>query len=400
MAWLYIWRRKVRSMLVIWMIGISMSVMLSIQGLYDGMLVQMIDSTIRSESGEVTVYAKAYRLHENLKYHLSGTEKRLGELEKLPEVRTAVKRIRMTGLASTARKSTTAKLVGIEMAKEREFGNFDAFVIEGTTEEFGEKGGAVIGKKLAEDLNVTVGSRVIFSAQNVHNEITSLSLRIKAIVYTVNPAVDNFCLFMPFEQALKTSELGKDESTEIALRVKKDVEATTAKKLIETKDTEVYTWLELYPALQQMQQIMVIFNGISFAIVMVMVFIGILGVMVVSILERIREFGILLAIGEPYRTLRMQIFYEALILGLGGYILGSIIGLTVLYRLYAYGLDLREFSAGLEAFGMNSIIYADIKWLYFTTTFAAILLAALLSVVVPLRRLKKVEPVEVIKEAK
>lgn len=398
MAWLNVWRRKIRSLLMMLMIGVSMSVMLAIQGLYDGMTRHMIESTLRSESGEISVFAPSYRLHQNLQYRLKETHTIIKEMEESTEVAAVASRVRVMGLASTARKSTLAKIVGVDIAKENAFGRLDEFIVDGELT-FGEHDeGAVIGKKLAQDLNIKVGERVIFSAQDSHGELSAVSLRIKGIIQTTNMAIDNLSLFVSLEKSRVITALGKDESTELALRLKQDADTDAFKSRLAKRwpDLEIYTWKELYPALEQMQVMVDIFNGISFLIVMMMVFIGILGVMFVSILERIREFGIRLAIGEPYAFLRTQVIYEALILGAGGYLLGVAAGSISLIYLQKYGLDLSSFSAGLAEFGMHSILYAAVRFHYFTTTFAAIVLAALLSAVLPLRRLKRLDPIEVI----
>lgn len=398
MAWLNVWRRKIRSSLVILMIGVSMSVMLSIQGLYDGMTKHMIESTIRSESGEISIYAPSYRLHQNIKYHISETQGIVSKLEKNADITAITQRIRIMGLASTARKSSMAKLVGIEIDNENTFGNFESFVIEGALDFGSQKNGTVIGKKLAETLKVEVGSRIIFSAQDIHGELSSVSLRIKGIIQTTNPAIDDLSLFVSMHTAENLTGLEQMERTEFALRVKEDTPLNDMKKQLQEMfpKLDIYTWSELYPALEQMQSMVKIFNGITFAIVMLMVFIGILGVMFVSILERIREFGILLAIGEPYKMLSYQIVIEAVLLGIGGYLVGILIGMPLLFYLQLYGMDLSAFSAGLEEFGMRSILYASIEFHYFTSTLAAILFAALLSVVLPLQKLKKLNPIDVI----
>jgi len=398
MAWLNVWRRKIRSILVIVMIGVSMSVMLAIQGLYDGMTQHMIESTLRSESGEVILYAPSYRLHQNIKYRIENTDMITKQLHGIPEVSAVCERIRVTGLASTAHKSSMAKLTGIDIQNENVFGEFEDFIVEGKLEFGDDENGVLIGKKLAQTLKLVVGSRVVFSAQDINGELGSVSLRIKGIVQTSNPAIDDMALFVSLHKSRQITGLDEQESTEVALRVREEVTLEILKQKLKTLFPffEIYTWKELYPALEQMQVMMDVFNGISFAIVMMMVFIGILGVMFVSILERIREFGILLAIGEPYRYLRREIIFEALLLGVGGYLLGIILGIAALYYLKVKGLDLSAFSAGLAEFGMNSILYAAIKVHYFTLTFAAIILAALFSVVLPLRRLKTFNPVDVI----
>ena len=152
--------------------------------------------------------------------------------------------------------------------------------------------------------------------------------------------------------------------------------------------------------MKQIQDMMLIFNSITFVIVMSVVFIGIFGVMYVSILDRIREFGIMLGIGMHYKYIRMQIYFEAIFVGLLGYCSGAILGAILLLYLKNYGLDLSAFSDALEMWGYEAIIYGAIKLSYFTTTFGAIITASILSVLIPLRKIKKLNPIEVIKAAK
>ena len=149
--------------------------------------------------------------------------------------------------------------------------------------------------------------------------------------------------------------------------------------------------------LKQMKDMMVIFTSITFLIVMLVVLIGITGVMYVSILDRIREFGIMRALGMSYQNIRYQIFLEAFLVGLTGYILGAILGFSTLYYLQNYGLNLSQYSEGMESFGMDTIIYAQMNISYFTSTFYAIITASLLSVLLPLIKIKKLNPIDVIK---
>ena len=149
--------------------------------------------------------------------------------------------------------------------------------------------------------------------------------------------------------------------------------------------------------LKQMQDMMSIFNSITFFIVILVVFIGILGVMYVSVLDRIREFGIMRAVGMEYKYIRREVLLEALFVGVVGYVVGAVLGLLSLVYLHHYGLNLSQFSEGLAAFGLDTVLYADISSIYFINTFLAILSASLLSVLLPLRKIKHLNPIEVIK---
>ena len=160
---------------------------------------------------------------------------------------------------------------------------------------------------------------------------------------------------------------------------------------------DVKSFLELNPMIKQMQDMTLIFNSITFFIVMGVVFVGIFGVMYVSILDRIREFGIVLALGMNYKYIRAQIILESLVVGFLGYLLGAVFGAVILIYLRDYGVDFSSFSDALEMWGYEAIIYATIKVSYFTATFIAIITASLLSVLIPLKKIKKLHPIDVIK---
>ncbi len=390
--------RKSRALLLIVMIGMSMGVMVGLEGLYDGMSLHMIDKSIRSDSGEISLYAPRYRLENDIRYRIEDAGEKVARLQKIPGVRTALYRLQVDGLAQTATKSNPSRAIGIDLESEKAFGKFGDFLKEGRLD-FG-KNGTFVGSELARKLKLKIGSKVIFTAQDSQLNIQSIALRVRAIIRTTNLSLDERGIYLPRERVAAFLGLDPGSATQIALRSSGENDPLLKKEIQNLfPDLKVYTFIELYPQLKQMQSMMDIFNAITFGIVMVVVFVGILGVMYVSILDRIREFGILLSIGYAYRYIRFQIMMEALFLGFAGYLLGALLGFVLLSYLQIHGMDLRAFSEGLESFGMESTLYATIKASYFVSTFFAILLASLLSVILPLRRLKKLNPVEVIRDA-
>jgi len=161
-------------------------------------------------------------------------------------------------------------------------------------------------------------------------------------------------------------------------------------------DLEIMRWDELYPALMQSRVMMKGFNLVTSLLVFGVAGLGIFGVMLVSVLERLREFGIMLAIGTSFARICGIIFTESLILGIVGFAAGALLGGVTLFYFYRHGLDLTIFSAGLEEFGMDAITYALIRPSYFITAFVAIMFATFVSVLFPLRILKKANPIEAI----
>ena len=385
--------RLPRTLLIICMIAVSMSMMISIEALYDGMALSMLESNKRSDSGEISIYAPKYRLEKSPKESIKNATEIEKSLKKRADVSSVALRFRVDGLSATAKKSSLATMIGINLEDEEQFGKISQSLKRG--ELLLDKRGVLLGKKLFQRLKLKIGSKVIFSTQDIHGEINSMALRVRGVLQTNNIALDSFAMYVEINRVRKFLGIDAQEATQIAIRT--DSKTLQAELQKEYKTLDVQSFSELYPMVQEMLDLTDIFNSITFFIVMFVVFIGIMGVMYVSILDRIREFGIMKSVGLSYGLIRLQIFLEALVLGLFGYALGAVFGLLALFYLQYIGLDLSEFSDGMENFGISSIIYAEIQMNYFIETFLAITTASLLSVLLPLKKIKEMHTADVIK---
>jgi len=276
--------------MVIMMIALCLSGLLGLQGLYDGMISHMINTTIRSDSGEISLYNKEYRLNKSLDYRIDNITKYKKVFVGIDGIDAYSIRLEKEGLIATAHKSLSATLKGISLENEQHFGQLETFITEGEYS-FGKGDkNALIGATLSKKLNLTIGSRVIFTAQDATGEINSISFRISGILKTGNPSLDENSVFVSMEKMSKFLSL-QQSATQIALRVKEIEDITKIQNDLKTllPDIDVLRWDELYPLLIQMQEIMNIFNLASYAIVFVVAALGIFGVMLVSVLERMRE---------------------------------------------------------------------------------------------------------------
>ncbi|OYY55367.1 MAG: hypothetical protein B7Y52_05670, partial [Sulfurovum sp. 28-43-6] len=397
LAWLSIWRRKTRSLMVIMMIALSLGGLLGLQGLYDGMISHLINTTIRSDSGEISVYAKEYRLQKSLDYRLSSISNYEEVFSKIEGLETYSIRLEQEGLIATAHKSFGAILKGIYLENEQNFGQLSTFITQGDYSFGKENTAALIGSELAKKLTLSIGSRVIFTAQDASGEINSISFRITGILKTGNPSIDDSSVFVSMKQMSKFLNL-QQSATQIALRVKESKQIRIIQKELQTlfPEADILRWDELYPLLIQMQDLIHIFNLASYAIVFIVAALGIFGVMLVSVLERMREFSIMLAIGTPYKMVRDQILLEASFLGCIGYMSGAFFGWLLLWYMSTSGIDMRSFEAGLELYGYSVVMYANIHLYYFVQAFFAVFFATLLSVIWPLLKLKKIKPIQMI----
>jgi ABC-type lipoprotein release transport system permease subunit len=395
-AILSLFRRKARTFLAIFMIAASLWGLMLMLGIYDGMMNQMVDNALRSDSGDVTIYKKGFRSDREVQKQLKDTTKLIQKIKQNQAIKSYTKRVLSDGLLATSKYSKGVKIFGINLEDEKKQASLHRYIKDGVYD-FGAKDkGAIIGYTLAKKLKLKVGKKIILSAQDANNEISSIALKITAIIKTNNMHIDGVAVFISQKKAQKFLNIDGVMQISMMFSDKSLIPAFKNDIIQNFPNLEVFSWDELYPALMQSKLIMEKYSLVSYVLIFFVAGIGIFGVVLVSVLERLREFAILQAIGTPFSKVSQIIFLESIFIGLGGFLLGSLLGGSTLYYFYIYGLDLSSFSDALDEFGMDAITYAVIKTSYFTTGFLAVIIAVGLSVIFPLHILKKSKPIEVI----
>jgi ABC-type lipoprotein release transport system permease subunit len=396
-AWKSLVRRWTRSVLVVMMIAMSLWGLLFMQGLYEGMYEQMIDNAIRSGSGHLTIYGMGYRLENDINKQVREVDAITAFLAKDLRVQSFVSRINQEGLAATAKYSRNARIFGVDLAAEKKHGRLAEYIRAGEYG-FGKKGkGAIVGAKLAEKLKLSVGKKIILSAQATDNEVSSIALKVRGIIKTNNMAIDESAVLIDCTKARTFLNVAKGVTqVSILLNNEEEIAGLQQDLLARFSGVEVFRWDEMYPALMQSRVMMEGFSYVTYLLVFCIAALGIFGVMLVSVLERIREFGVMIAIGTEFSLIRRIVLFESFFLGTIGYLIGSLLGWATLNYFRGHGLDLTYFSEGLDAFGMDAIMYSIIKPSYFVTAFIAVLLATIVSIIFPLRVLRQARPIEAI----
>lgn len=398
MAWASLFRRRSRSALVVVMIALCLWGLLVMQGMYEGMTEQMIENAIRSGSGHISLYARGYRLDADFSKLV---EEELTDIEAVlsgaPQVASYVKRIRQEAVIATAQYARSAELYGIDLEAEKRHGRLDSYLRAGEYSFGLDERGALVGARIAEKLHLKIGAKVILSAQNLEGDVTSIALRVLGMVKTNNAAIDESAVFISSRRIREFLALDAGVS-QICIIMNDERAAPALQERLQTRFAalEVFRWDELYPALMQSRVMMERFSYVTYLLVFCVAALGIFGVILVSVLERTREFGVMLAIGSDFALIRRMVLCESFFLGIMGYGLGILLGWSTLSYFHTHGLDLTAFSKGLDSFGMDAVMYAIVKPGYFITGFLAVFAATGLSVILPLRVLKKARPIEAI----
>tara|TARA_B100000427_G_scaffold232909_1_gene196021 strand:+ start:770 stop:1927 length:1158 start_codon:yes stop_codon:yes gene_type:complete len=380
--------------MVIAMIALCLMLLICFQGFMEGAMKQMINDIVRSETTDITVYSKAYRKDKVLHNRMLNHEDALSKITTIATVTHIHKRLSHDGMISSAYYSQGVTVVGINAEKEKDDFILSKRVKEGRYE-FLTANSIVVGADLAKKLGTRIGRKLVLTIQDSKGEITGEAFRVVAIIRTHNPKIDRATVFIPLIKA--QSLFNTNDVTQFSISVTDHDTLIKTHDLIQDKlgdNYDVVTWRNLFTSLQFMETSIRSYMKISYLILFIIIMIGFAGVIVMSILERVKEFGIMMAIGHTFSQIGRIIFLEALILALMGYGLGVSSGFLLLLIAQKTGINLSVFGAGFEQFGIATMIYPPISLSYALLPFIAVILTALVAIMWPLRILFKLNPIQ------
>jgi len=364
LAWKNLWRNRRRT--VITLIAISFSLMLAQthENLTYGFFTRMVDSGVRAGSGHMAIQHREYlgRRDEKLAFKTEGL---LDQLTSFPEVSEVLPRIYLSALVQSSRESRGVLLLGIEGVAESRVNPYLRDLPVSSMLRPNEDGDAMVGERLADELGLTVGSKFVVTVQNRNGDLVNELFRIRGIVHTGIRKLDRSLVMVNLQRAAAMADMpGAVHELAVILRQASDQDvafATISKFLGPHEDLQLATWEETMP---NMANAMRLNNGIeSFEILLLLIIltIGVINTLLMSVMERMREFGIILAMGGTPGWLCRLIFCEALILGVVGSIVGTLLGILATFYFIRFGLDLRPLLPETMEYGgvvYDPIVYA------------------------------------------
>lgn len=358
LAWRNIWRNKRRSLIVLVSVVVGMVAIVITDGLSNGMMRQMLFNQISLNISHIQIHKEGFNNNKIVKNYIPDYKKVDSVLNNDPSVEAYSKRVFASGILSSANNSSGVLIYGINPGEEAKVSIIKSSIIEGKYLGTGKRE-ILLGKKLAEKLGVEVGDKVVAMANTLSGNIGSDVFRVTGIFQTSSSEYDKMAIYIPAGTEQEMLGLG-DKYHEFAIITKNYKKVNSIKKIIESKlgnNYEVLSYRDLLPMLiYQMdlyKESMMILNII---IGLALIF-GIVNTMLMSVFERIREFGVLMAIGMKVSRLYLMILLEALSIGILGSLLGLLLGLLLDIPLAHSGINLSMFSVGLESFGVGAIIY-------------------------------------------
>jgi ABC-type lipoprotein release transport system permease subunit len=243
------------------------------------------------------------------------------------------------------------------------------------------------------------GSKVILSFLDVNNVQTSAVFRITGIFRTNNDMFESVSLFVPGEELRRLTGLREGTYHRIIVELNSDdLTGEVTSKLRESMPgLEVLSWKEIQPDLALMADFMEQIYGIFMAIILAALAFGIVNTMLMAVLERTREIGMLAAIGMNRRKIFTMIMLESVFLSLVGGVSGMAVSLAAIAATAKHGINLVKYSEGMEAFGYSAHLYPSVDIKFFLITAVLIVITGIISSVYPARKALKLNPVEAIR---
>lgn len=336
-----------RSLLTIAAIALGTALALFSIGLGDGGHQQMIQNGVRIGQGHLTIQMKGFLESPSSSLFIHEPGPFMTALAESPYVANAYPRIRGEGILATAAGAEGVAFQGIDPVLPGEAGIFRDSLAEGEFLTDDSSASIVLGAKLADRLKLSLGRKVVLTTQDAAGEITSTLVRVKGIFRTGSSTIDDSICLVPISYLQNALAMGKGV-TSIAIYIKnpfKQQEAQTdINRRLPPGPEHLYPWQDLQPDLRDYVVIDDAFGYMTYAIVLLIVAIGVLNTILMSVMERRREIGILTAVGMGSGEVMQMILVETVFITLMGIFTGVLIGLGVNWYFSTYGLDLSSMS--------------------------------------------------------
>ena len=398
LAWRNIWRNPRRTAVILSAVFIGVWSMVFMGAVMRGMAVDMIRNGISTLTSHLQIHHEDYSddpVIENSMTDLPALDAALKS--RLPEGSRWAKRIRVEAVASNARHTTSVILVGIDPPSEKDVSFIGKSVRQGRYLKKEDTHEILVGKALLEEFETRLGNKLILSAPDNDGEIVSRAFHIAGVYRAQMQDTEKQYVFVPIGDTRKMLKL-ENAVSEVSVVLPDDADPSDVKKDLEKalggSSLEIRTWRESLPVLMAYLQI---FNGfiyVWYLVIFVAMGLGIVNTTLMAVFERMREFGLVKALGVRPRRLIRLILTESFYLLLIGSAAGNAVGLLSVYALSKHGINFSDLAEGADFIGVSRVVYPVLDMRDFIVANLVVFLMGLLVSLYPASKAARFTPVK------
>ena len=397
-AWRNIWRNKLRSLIVITSMVLGLWSGLFTVSMSLGINEERIKSAINTYLHHVQIHNPSFEYNLDINSLISDPINIEEELEKNNLIKAFSKRIIISAMASTAHGSDGVKVIGIEPKNEIYFSDISKKIIKGNYFSKIKSKPILIGKKLADNLKLDLKKKISVTFIDENGDLQRIKFKVGGVFKTGNSLHDGGNVYVNKEDLINLFKY-KSSIHEIAILANNINDSDHLKDQLSNDfpKNKVETWKQISPEMGMVQEIMVPFLYIFMSIILLALSFGIANTMLMAVLERKRELGMLMSVGLNRTKIFLMILFETIFISC----VALPIGISMSYLMISYfgqvGIDLSIFAEGLEAFGMKSMLYTKLPFNYYVNITILTLFVTFISSLFPARRALKLDPAEAVR---
>ena len=396
-SWRNLWRNRTRTNVTISAVALCIAILIIFQSMIVGLIEKAVSNTTNLVVGEVQIHANGYLNDRSLYKYLKNTKK-IKSIAKKNNIG-LVERSYGFGLISSGTKSAGTQFWGVNPESELMHFDFAKHINQGTFLNSSSSNKIVLGNKLALSLAAEVGTELVVFVQGADGSLGNDLFYVSGILKNVADNIDRSAAII-LENDFNILFSSNNMIHEIALNSKGNFEAEEIQNLMsaEIKDVEIDTWKQLMPTIALMTEKMSVFMRTLFSLIFTIAAgLGVMNTMIMSTYDRMKEFGIIRAIGAtPWRIIK-QVSLESFILTFVASIIGTVVGLSAALYFQKYGFDVS--GQGNLSFGgvvMDPIWKANVSLGIILLPIGLMMLTSILSSLYPASIAARIKPVEAI----
>ncbi len=395
-----IWRNRRRTLLTLSAMVVSSALLILCLGIFSGMLQDMLASATEQYFGHLVISAKGYQDDRDMFANFSA-EIDFSVLSQ-PQIRGSSPRLRSFGLLSQKNNSTPAELLGVLPQRERGVTNLQDHLRSGSYLQADDRDGALIGVGLARRLAVQPGDTLVFVTQAADGSIGNDLLQVRGIFETGDQGHDNGLALVPLPWLQRLLVL-PDRWHELAVRIEQPLQAEIVAAQLRKQlpaALEVLDWGQMLPEMREVVASYDVSRMIIVIILYIATGLGILNTFFMSVMERTREFGVLMAVGMRPGQVRLMVLLETLSMGLISLLIGVASGVALSLYMARVGIDLSGSLTPITYAGGTILprLHAVLEAANILTPAWILLLVCLLAGFLPANRAARMQPVVAIRE--
>ena len=397
LAWRNLWRNHRRTAIMLGAISIGAWAMIFMTALTQGMVNEMIRDGVSALPGHVQVHHPDYRDDPNITNLLPASDTEIAATFAPAGFNAWSSRIKVPAVITSEYDSRGITLLGIDPARERGMIFVDYDEVEGRFLESADDRGVVIGHKLANTLETDVGKRIVLMSQDPDNDVADRGFRVVGLFHANVEAFEETYVFAGKHTIQNMLRVG-DYVTEIVVLGDdyRDVEDEYARVVeLAGSDVEVLRWTELDTYLGTMLSVMDGFVLIWVIVIFLALSFGLVNTLVMAVFERVREIGLMLALGMKPGSILGQILVESMLLLVIGLSIGNLLAWLTIKPLES-GIDISIVAEGMAMFGASSMLYPQLRMEDVVLANVVVLILGFLASLSPAWRASRYEPIEAI----